>query len=428
LLERRGVLGGRSCSSRDAVTGDAVDNGMHVMIGAYHTTLDLLRRAGASDLLEVQDNLRLDYVDERGFSSLSCPPVVAPWHLALGLAGLRLPWRTRWDALRFGLSARFRKRPAGRTLADHLKRLRQSPATRRLLWDPLATAILNAAPETADAGLFVDVFRIAFLRKAQDSALVFLRAGFDDLLERLGAYFEGRGGVIERGTRALGLCVDGGRVSGVSVVARPKTREQIVGGVRSHQETLAADAVVLAVPWTAVGALVPEPWRSGAPFPDLERLGRSPIVSVDLWLDREVLDRPMVGLRDEEMEWVFDKGRLHGRSGPPQHLSFIASAAERGLERTNAEVVASATRALGRYFPAMQGATVVRALVRREPEATFMCAPGTERLRPGPETPLPGLYLAGDWTATGLPATIEGAVRSGLAAAAAVERGGGVHV
>jgi uncharacterized protein with NAD-binding domain and iron-sulfur cluster len=125
----------------------------------------------------------------------------------------------------------------------------------------------------------------------------------------------------------------------------------------------------------------------------------------------------MLGLRESEMEWVFDKGRFYGREGAPQHLAFIVSAAYRVSSRKNAELVAAAEGTLRRYFPAMAGATVVRSLVQRDPHATFASSPELEALRPGPDTPIPGLFLAGDWTDTGLPATIEGAVRSGRRAA-----------
>jgi uncharacterized protein with NAD-binding domain and iron-sulfur cluster len=172
-----------------------------------------------------------------------------------------------------------------------------------------------------------------------------------------------------------------------------------------------------------VGALLPEEQRAAPPFAGLERIGASPIVSVDLWLDRVVVDRLMLGLRESEMEWVFDKGRLYGRAGAPQHLSFVVSAARRSVPRPNAELVASAEASLRRYFPAMAGTSIVRSLVLREPEATFTPTLEAEELRPENRTPVPGLFLAGDWTRTGLPATIEGAVRSGFAAARAVDAG-----
>jgi hypothetical protein len=180
--------------------------------------------------------------------------------------------------------------------------------------------------------------------------------------------------------------------------------------------------VVAAVPWHVVPGLVPESFRAAEPFAAAAAQRGSPIVSIEMWLDRVVVDHPMVGLREGDVQWVFDKGRLHGRSGAPQHLAFIVSAAYRSAPLPNAELAAAAEAALRRYFPAMAGARVLRSLVMREPDATFASDPATEARRPGPLTPVRGLFLAGDWTATGLPATIEGAVRSGRRAAACIRQ------
>jgi squalene-associated FAD-dependent desaturase len=421
LLERRGVLGGRATSYRDAASGEDVDNGTHVMIGAYAETLDLLRRAGASELLLVQDDLHIDYVDDAGPSRLSCPPLPAPLHLLLGLLGMRLGWRSRWQALRLALAVRFAKRPVDLSLVHYLEMHAQGEEVCQRLWEPLATAILNETPERAAAVLFHEVFKQAFLKNRRASRLVFLRRGYGAVHERLAAYFEARGGRIRRRALADDVEIDSGGVSAVWVQQRPLSRDEIASGASPVMERFGADAVVLAVPWHALRALVPEPFRETEPFSAAARLESSPIVSLELWLDRVVVDKPMIGLADGELQWVFDKGRLFGRAGAPQHLAFIVSAAVRSLDRSNAELRAAALEALLRYFPAMKEATIQRALVLREPDATFVCSPEAERLRPGPLTPVPGLFLAGDWTNTGLPPTIEGAVRSGRAAAAAVE-------
>jgi squalene-associated FAD-dependent desaturase len=421
LLERRGVLGGRATSYPDALSGEEVDNGTHLMIGAYAATLDLVARASAGDLLLVQDRLRIDYVDDRGFSTLDCPPLAAPLHLVAGVLGLRVPWRARLDSLRFGLAAAFGRRPDGITLAEWFRRTGQGKETRRLVWDPLATAILNETPERAAAVLFYNVYREAFLRSHSASRLVFLRRGYGVLHDRLGRYLEGRGGTIRRRALANSINMEDGRVTGVHYVQRAETRDEIRAGRKAREEQVKADAVVTAVPWKTVPQLVPDPYRSAPPFDKLASLRGSPIVSIEMWLDTVVVDRVMVGLRDCEIEWVFDKGRLYGREGAPQHLAFIISAAYRSAPRPNAELVAAAEAALRRYFPAMAKAAVTRSLVIREPDATFACDPEAETLRPGTSTPIRGLFLAGDWTNTGLPATIEGAVRSGLAAARAVE-------
>lgn len=422
LLERRGVLGGRATSYQDAASGEDVDNGTHLMIAGYGATLDLVHRAGADALLDAQDDLRIDYVDGQGETALACPRLPAPLHLLAGLLGLRVPWRVRFDALRLGLAIRLGGKPSGLTLADYFRRHGQSAITRQLLWDPLAIAILNETPERACASLFWNVYREAFLRTSRASRLVFLRRGWGELHERLAAYFEARGGRIRRRALAEAVELREGRIAGVRYVQRAETRDDIRKGRRAEPALAEADAVVAAVPWHALPALLPEPWPTRPPFAGLQALGASPIVSIELWLDRVAVPRTMVGLRESEVEWVFDKGRLFGRTGAPQHLAFIVSAAVRASARPNAELALLAETALRRYFPAMAGATVTRSLVMREAEATFSCGPEAEAARFGPGTPLPGLYVAGDWTNTGLPATIEGAVRSGLAAAAEAER------
>ena len=421
LLERRGVLGGRATSSRDALSGEDVDNGTHLMIGAYADTLDLVRRAGAGDLLLPQRNLRIDYVDDRGYTALDCPPITAPLHLLAGLLGLRVPWGVRLQAVRLGLAVRFGKPPEGITLAEYFRRNGQGAAARRLFWDPLALAILNESPERAAAALFHRVYREAFLSSHRASRLVFLRRGWGELADRLGRYFEGRGGVLRRRALVEGIEVREGRVAGVRYLQRAETREEIRRGRRPEPEAVSAEAAVSAVPWHVLPRLLPEPLREQEPFASAVALQPSPIVSIELWLDRVVVDRVMVGLREGDVQWVFDKGRLYGRAGAPQHLAFIVSAAYRAARLANAELVAAAESSLRRYFPAMREGRVLRSLVMREAAATFACGPEAEDWRPGPLTSVHGLVLAGDWTATGLPATIEGAVRSGRRAAECVE-------
>jgi squalene-associated FAD-dependent desaturase len=420
LLERRGVLGGRATSSRDAVSGEDVDNGTHLMVGGYRSTLELVHRAGASALLLEQDQLHLEWVDEKGVTALDCPPLVAPLHLLAGLLRLRVPLRVKLDAIRLGLAVQLGRRPEGLTLAQYFERCGQSAAARRLLWDPLALAILNESPERAAAVLFHRMYREVFLRDPRASRLVFLRRGWGVLADRLASYFEARGGVVQRGARVERLELANGRVKGVGVVERARGREAVVAGVAAERGTLPADAVVCAVPPQAVAALLPEDWRSREPFDALPRFSGSPILSIEVWLDRMVVERVMLGLRDCDMEWLFDKGRLYGRTGAPQHLAFIVSAAFRSAAKLNGELLAAAEAALRRHFPAMAGAQITRALVQREPTATFASSPELEALRPGPVTSIVGFFLAGDWTATGLPATIEGAVRSGESAARAI--------
>ncbi|HEV8253420.1 MAG TPA: hydroxysqualene dehydroxylase HpnE [Vicinamibacteria bacterium] len=421
LLERRGVLGGRATSYRDAVSGDDVDNGTHLMVGAYTQALDLIRRAGAADLLRAQEDLRIDYADERGLTTLACPRLPAPLHLLAGLLRLRLPWRVRWQALRLALAIRWGGPPRDITLAEYFRRTGQGDQARRLLWDPLATAILNETPERAAAVLFYNVYREAFLESRRGSALVFLRRGYGQVHERLAAYFTARGGDLRRRALAQEITVEDGAARAVRYLQRAADRPSIREGIPPRIVTVEADAVVAAVPWHAVPPLLPEPLRAEPPFAHLGALPGSPIVSVEMWVEPPVVPSVMVGLRDCEVQWVFDKGRLFGRTGPSQHLAFIVSAAYRTAPRSNTEIAAAAEAALRRFFPAMANAAVKRTLVIREANATFASDPASEALRPGARTPVRRLFLAGDWTDTALPATIEGAVRSGRRAARCAE-------
>jgi len=248
LVERRGVFGGRATSSRDAVTGDEVDNGTHLMIGAYKETLELLRRAGASDLLLFQDDLRLDWVDDRGTTALVCPPLAAPLHLLVGLLGLRVPLAVKLQAIRMGLAVRFGRRPEGLTLAEYFRRTGQGKDARRLLWDPLALAVLNEPVERAAAVLFHRVYQEVFLSDHRASRLVFPRRGWGTLVERVSSYFERRGGRLRRGARVAGLVLQGDRVAGVRCEQRAASREAIARGEAPTPEVEVADAVVAAVP------------------------------------------------------------------------------------------------------------------------------------------------------------------------------------
>jgi predicted NAD/FAD-dependent oxidoreductase len=204
----------------------------------------------------------------------------------------------------------------------------------------------------------------------------------------------------------------------LSSPARVVVEEGRVVGVEVRGERLEARFVVVAVPWFALDEVV------GGAAPALDAVlkaaratASSPIVTVNLWLDRPVLDAPFVGLPGRTFQWVFDKRQVFGESA--RHLSFVSSGAEGVVGQSN-EVLARLARAeLCAALPRARQAEVERSVVVRERRATFSLAPG-QPARPAVRTPVEGLFLAGDWTDTGLPATIEGAVVSGHAAAAAI--------
>jgi squalene-associated FAD-dependent desaturase len=407
VVEERRRLGGRASAFADPETGEVVDNGQHALFGCYHETFAFLRDLGTEGDVRLEERLDLEIVDRSGqrshLTSVSLPP---PLHLVGGL--LRWPalgWSDKIAALRAGLALRRLARPDRsrtggnqQTVNEWLRAHGQTPRLSEVLWEPLAVAALNQSPDVAAAGPFVEVLARMFNGSRRDAAIGLPVKPLDQLYaEPARRWLEDAGHQVRLGAPAR-LLVDGARAVGVEI----------------DGERIMAGYVVSSVPWFAFPAFA----ASVPALADLSAsagaMRASPIVTVNLWLDRTVTDAPFVGLPGRTFQWVFDKGRLFGEAW--SHLSLTSSGAEDVVGWTNDALMAHARRELAEALPAAASAIVRRSTAVRERRATFSLALG-EPPRPGVDTPVQGLFLAGDWTDTGLPATIEGAVVSGHLAA-----------
>jgi hypothetical protein len=275
----------------------------------------------------------------------------------------------------------------------------QSPRLITLLWEPLALAALNQPVRVAAATTFVEVLSRMFGPDAESAALVVPAVPLDELYaEPARAWLASRGSEVRTGVRAR-VHVEDGRAAGVAAAG----------------EVIRAPIVIAATPWFALGSLF-----DVAPPPLADLLERaaatnpSPIVTVNLWLDRAVLGDLLVGFPGRVFQWAFDKGAAFGRDR--SHVSLVSSGASDLVARDNRSLVELAYAELGTAIPDAGRARLIHGNTVRERRATFSLAPG-QPARPGTETALPGLLLAGDWIDTGLPATIESAVISGHRAA-----------
>jgi hydroxysqualene dehydroxylase len=224
-------------------------------------------------------------------------------------------------------------------------------------------------------------------------------------------FIEQHGGTVRTGASAAVIC-------GASLYGEKGSMPRRVV-VRTRNEKFIAPAVVCAVPWFAVPDTLIDPTPGLVPVVQAaQRTSASPIVTVNLWFDRVVTERPFVGMPGRTFQWVFDKRAVFGSNA--SHLSLVSSGAEAVVACSNQELIEVAVQEISAALPAAQSAAVTRAVVVREKRATFSVAPGQPQ-RPSMRTDVPGLFLAGDWIDTGLPATIEGAVISGHAAAEAVK-------
>jgi len=401
VLEARPVLGGRASAVRDPATGEKLDNGQHVLMGCYDETFALLGRIGALDRVRRQAGLAVTMIERGGRrSTLQLPPLPAPLHLLAGvLAWDALSWGEKMSVLRVGAAVGGGRGPRASTVRDWLVAHGQAPRLIELFWEPLALAALNQPIDVAAADTFIEVLSRMFGPEADRASLVVPAVPLDELYaEPARAWLEARGSTVRTQAPAR-VRIEGGRVVGVAV----------------RDETIDAPVVVAAVPWFALPALfAPPPPALDDLLQRAAATASSPIVTVNLWYDRPVLDEMLVGLPGRAFQWVFDKGVVFGRDR--SHLSLVSSGAADIVAQTNEHLVARATREVHEALPRAAAARLEHASAVRERRATFSLAPG-QPVRPGTETGVSGLLLAGDWVDTGLPATIEGAVASGHQAA-----------
>ena len=430
LLEARPRLGGATCSfTRD---GLVVDTGQHVFLGCCTAYRGLLDRLGVTAHVPLQDRFDVTVLApgpagqvRRGRLRRTALP--GPLHMLPALT--RYPFLSLAERSLVSRPALAMRRvdPADpvvdeQRFGDWLAARGQGDRARRALWDLFTVSALNIAGDDASLALAATVVKTGLLGRsnAADIGVPALPLGelHGDAAATLLAKLDAQ-------------VLIGAKVSAIDAAAQtPKTPPAHPSGPRFRLATagagtlpaeIAADAVVLAVPHEAAARLMPPGALPDGTVAGWAGLGASPIVNVHVIYDRPVTDLPLAAAVDSPVQWVFDRSRISGldRSSPdrPQYLAISLSAADDYVDVPAARLRDRLVPALAELFPAARDARVIEFFVTRERRATFRQAPGSARLRPQPGTRLPGLVLAGAWTATGWPDTMEGAVRSGLAAA-----------
>ncbi|HDP88596.1 MAG TPA: FAD-dependent oxidoreductase [Thioalkalivibrio sp.] len=401
LLESAGQPGGRARSVE--IHGLVVDNGQHLLIGAYGATLALLRHLGiAETAVLARLPLQLDVRRPDGPAlALAAPRLPAPLHLLVALLRARgLSWAERRSALA-GLPGLMRwDESPDISVSGLLERYAQPDTLRRMLWEPLCVAALNVAPGQASARVFTRMLRESFSTTRAASDLLIPRRALGEVVPQPGAdYIRRHGGGVHYGTRCraittgedrnLTVCTDAGRY--------------------------AAQDVVVATAPVAAQRLLGEFADTAAELGRLNALGDEPIATVYLQYPPDTrLDTAMTGLAGGIVQWVFDR-RV---ANQPGLLAVVISASGPHTAMDTGTLAEAVATELAGVFPGLGMPEWTRVI--REKRATFRCTPGSDALRPANATTHPGLWLAGDYTDTGLPATLEGAVRSGLECAHAI--------
>lgn len=410
LCEARPRLGGATYSF---TRGDlVVDTGQHVLLRCYTTYLRLLERLGVGHGVRLQQRFRVPVL-----APGTKPTVLTRWnlpapaHLAPALLGYRrLNWAERARLARTALALRGLD-PADPaldeiSLGQWLRDRGETPRAVDALWGLLGVAALNAEAEHASMALAAKVFRTGVLDASASCDIGVPQLPLGDLHGRPGlAVLRAKGADVRLRCKARAIRRTG---EGLQVSIREPAGET----------ALLADHVVLATPHTTATQLVADLPVSGAH--QWERLSAAPIVNIHAHFDRRVTDLELAAVLDSPVQWVFDRTRVAGAERG-QYLAVSQSAAHREIEMRTEDIRENFVPALRELFPAARRAQLLDFFVTREPSATFQQGPGTAALRPAATTDVPGLVLAGAWTATGWPDTTEGAVRSGALAARAVQ-------
>jgi zeta-carotene desaturase len=423
LFEQRPFLGGRA-TSYVLPDGEHVDNCQHVTLGCCTNLEDFYNRVGSADKIKFFDRLVfLDPVGRRGEIKAGILP--APFHFTgsfatfapLTLLDKLSIARAMLDILQHQGDTPDLHEGDGISMLEWLRRRGQTKGAIDRFWRVVLVSALDEELGRTDARFGVDVFWKAFLSNSTGYRMGVPAVPLSKLYDGCKAEIERRGGEVVLRAPVRGLKIESGQLAGVRF---DEGREE------------STDAYVFAIPHDALAELLPESVKRSDPaLANLDKIKVSPITGVHFWFDHPVMDEPFLTLLDTTTQWIFNKTALYAGSngdsneaakpsGTGQYLQLVISASYDLLQKSRQEIIDLCLAEVWDALPRAREAELLKATVIKEAAATFSPEPGVHRWRPPQQTAISGLFLAGDWTQTGWPATMEGAVRSGYLAAEAL--------
>lgn len=392
VLEASPKLGGRAYSFKDPESGTEIDNGQHILMGCYSYTLGFLREIHSIEKLKQQKSLAINFLAEEG-KSFGLVAAGLPYPLSLLSALINYGALTFGDKLtlmKFFLKLPFitPKDVKDISVLEWLESEGQGENLRKAFWDFLSVSALNIGPSKASAELFLNVLKQVFLHGNMAAAVILPGGGLSELYcVNAKKYIEDRGGVIRLSEKAEELIVENNVLTGV------RTGNGVTGDY---------DFVISALPLHALEKILP-----GGDYFKKPPLKYSAILSVHLWTAKNDIPASFFGLIGSPVHWLFNNGT---------HLTTVISDADKYMDLTGEEIFELICEELERYT-VMKKDEIKSYKVIKEKRATYVPSPDLEGKRPGARTGIKNLFLAGDWVETGLPSTIESAVKSGVLAA-----------
>jgi squalene-associated FAD-dependent desaturase len=433
LFERRPYLGGRASSYEHPGTGEVVDNCQHVLFRVCTNLVEFYRRIGVEDKIRWFDEMT--FIEPGGRTSvMHASPLPAPLHTAPSF--LRFPFLSTKDKLvisralaKLALTA---QPETGRSFLDWCNQQGQTQNAIERFWKPILVSALSEDLDLISISAAAQVVRESMKSPAARHMGV-PSIPLTDLYNRAGDYIRARGGQIRFRTSLETFSPDSSQVR--IQVSDKSNNDKSNNDKRKNDKSendYSFDYLVLALPFDALDRVLPQTPEAAPLRAQLTHFESSPITGIHLWFDRQITDLDHAVLLDRTIQWLFHKSRLLAtRAGANaessgSYVELVVSASKSLINKSRAEIVDLALKEVREFFPAARAANLVKSTVIKEVHATYSPRPGIDAYRPQQSTSWARVFLAGDWTATNWPATMEGAVRSGYLAAEALARSAGV--
>ena len=400
LFEARKFAGGRACSMRDSQTGITLDNGQHIAMGCYRSFLNLAALLGVEKKLRKSSTLDITYIDKGGKRfGMKSPRLPLGAGMAIALCRFKkLSFKDKFAVVRFAMGLRCGLRPQKKeTASQWLARCGQTEQSRYALWRPFCVAALNQPLETADAGLFHETLVRSLFAGSEAAAIFLSKVPLGELFYPEAARFlQSIGSQAHLGAQVSSLRFENGNLAGFTIADDPTVRQ--------------ADLYASALNWQALKKLLPSGDATGNA---LEQIPAAGILNIHLISDKKLFDEPFVGFLDSPVHWVFDRSDLlnEAERGKKHLYALTLSCPGEWENEASQNIRSMVERELSEHFPECAPINFSRGIVVKTKDATFAARPEVEPLRPDAQN-IPGLLLAGDYTNTGLPATMESAAQS----------------
>jgi zeta-carotene desaturase len=403
LFERRPYLGGRASSYQHPATGEIIDNCQHVLFGSCTNLIEFYGRIGVKGKIRWSEEMT--FIEPGGRTSFLRPSFLpAPFHTAPSF--LSFPFLDFRDKLAIARAMASLVPSAlpdnGESFMNWLQKHGQTERAIERFWKPVLVSALSEDLDRVSVSAAAQVVRES-MKSVESGRMGIPTIPLTELYSAAQDYITKRGGDVRVRCGVESVQIENG--------------EPVLG---LADGTSKFDFVVLAVPYFAMAPLLPQTENAQPLREQISHFESAPITGIHLWFDRKVTDLPHAVLLDRTIQWMFHKSELQDRSGEGSYIELVVSSSKELIEKSRQEIIDLVLSEVREFFPQARAANLLKSTVIKELNATYSPRPGIDQYRPEQKTIWPHIFLAGDWTATGWPATMEGAVRSGYRAAEAL--------